>query len=171
MKRKRKGGEGEAAGKSGRGNIVPAVVVAVGLLGAGYFVAGRGDAPTAAAEEAPAEAGEAGEASEAEEEGPVVPVEPVTVNLSDGHYLKVGIALQLAVDPEGGGGHGSGEAMTEGETAKALDHAIDLFGRHSMDELSDPARRAEVKEQLAAAVREAYHGHVTDLYFTSFVMQ
>jgi flagellar FliL protein len=168
MKLKKKAeGDAPAEGKSGKGNLVPAIVVAVGLLGGGYFFAGKSSAP--AAEAAPVEVPEAVH----EEEGPVVPIDPITVNLSDGHYLKVGLALQLAPAEEGdGGGHGgSEEAMAEGDTAKALDQAIDVLGHHSMEELSDPAQRAAVKETLAETIREAYHGEVTDLYFTEFVMQ
>lgn len=92
--------------------------------------------------------------------GVVVVMEPVTVNLADGHFLKVAIALQ-AIE----GGHG------EPDGSKALDLAIDHFSNRKMAELSSAEGRHKAKEELVEKVGEAYHGEVMDVYFTEFVMQ
>jgi len=176
--KRKKSPKGDAAAKpaKGGGKLMPAAVLAVGMLGGGFFMGGGNSAPAPVAA-APAAAEEPAE--EAHAAGPIVEAEPITVNLSDGHYLKVGLALQMAAPEgeaaaEGGGGHGGGEAEAEpaaGLTARALDEAIALFPHHSMEELTDLARRAEVKEHLAERIREVYTDEVTDVYFTEFVMQ
>ncbi len=165
LKKNKAEGSAEKTG-GGRNNLVPAVVLAVGLVGGGFLFGGRTAAP-AQADTAEAEA----EAEVHAEAGPVVPIDPITLNLADGHFLKVGIALQMAVPEEGGGGHGEEEVLPEGETAKALDAVIELLGRRTMEELSDPAARTEVKAALTERLAEAYHGEVTGVYLTEFVMQ
>ena len=172
MKRKKKATEAEGADGAapasggGRSMLIPAIVVAVAVLGAGFMMKGGG-AP------APAEAAPEPEPTEVAD-GPVVETEPMTLNLADGHYLKVGVALQLAAPEEGeaaAGGHGGGGEETGPSTAKALDLAITTFSEHTKRELSDPHKRGEVKKKLAAEISEAYHGEVVDIYFTEFVMQ
>ena len=154
-------GAEQAASSGGKSMMVPAVVVAVAVLGAGFMMKGGGEPAAAAPAPEPTE----------HAEGPVVETEPMTLNLADGHYLKVGIALQLkAAEGEGGGGHGGGGE--EGpSTAKALDLAIESFSKHTKKELSDPHKRDGVKTELARHIAEAYHGEVLDIYFTEFVMQ
>ena len=150
-------------------HLVPAVVLAVGLLGGGFFMGGRsGDAAIAAAP-APSPADHAPEESG---HGPVQELEPITLNLADGRFLKVGIALQTA---EAGGESEEGGEELPG--AKALDIAIDLLGSHTMDELASPKEREVVKKELSKRVAEAYadpvtaEPMVTKVYFTEFVMQ
>ncbi len=177
MKRKRAGtdaspadGDEQVPAATGRSsNLVPAVIIAVGLLGGGFFVGGRSPAPAeAAAPPAHAKA----EAAEAATDGPVQSIEPITLNLADGRFLKVGLALQLAAVE--GGGHGGGEELAP---AKALDLAISLLGAHTMEELASPQQRELVKKQLSEQVAKAYVDHetheplVTKIYFTEFVMQ
>jgi flagellar protein FliL len=162
-----------AAPKGGGNNLVPAVVLAIGLLGGGFFMGGKGggDAAVAAPHEpAPVEH------AEDDGHGPIQALDPITLNLADGHFLKVGIALQMAAVEEEGGGHGPSKAP-EVPAAKALDLAISLLGSHTMDELAQPKARELVKSELSELVAEAYHdpeGHgpvVTKVYFTEFVMQ
>lgn len=164
-----------AVGKpgGGRSQLVPAVVLAVGLLGGGFLMRGGGAPSPVAATAAPVEPVPVA-AAEAGALGPVVPIEPLTLSLADGGYLKVGLALQLAApDPAAAEaeGHGAGEEMTAGETAQALDIAVSLLGRHTKAELGDATAREIVKEQLSEQVAEAYHGKVVSVYFTEFVMQ
>lgn len=97
--------------------------------------------------------------------GEVIALEPITINLAGGRYLQLGLALQTELAEEGG--HGGGE--TDG--SHALDLAIETFSGKEMATLSDPAERAHYKEELLHKVEEAYHHHVYDIYFTSFVMQ
>jgi flagellar FliL protein len=96
------------------------------------------------------------------EPGEVVALDPISLNLADGRYLKVGIALQWVYSGEKGKTH---------DGSKALDLAIDTFSGRSVEELSDPARRDALKEDLLVLVEEAYEGEVLDLYLTEFVMQ
>ena len=154
--------------KKGTNNLIPAAVLAVGLLGGGFFMGGQGGAGTAGAVTPPAEVSD----HEDTGMGPVQSLEPITLNLADGHFLKVGIALQLA---ESDAGHGAGGE--EVASAKALDTAITLLGSHTMAELADPDDREEVKHELSKRVAKAYtdpttqQPTVTKVYFTEFVMQ
>lgn len=152
----------EAAPKRKKKLLLVVVAVVVVLLlggGAAAFVLLGGSGEESADAEAAAE-----EHAEPEP-GEVLALEPVTINLADGHYLQVGIALQAAY--EEGGGHGGGGL----DGSKALDILIaDLTGKE-MTELQDPAKRAEVKAHLVEEIAHAYHDHVYDIYFTTFVMQ
>lgn len=157
--------------KSSSNNLIPAIIVALGLVGAGFLFGGGGGGETAQAADAPP-AHKPVEAAEVATHGPVQNLEPITLNLADGHFLKIGLALQLA-ELEGEG-HGSGEELP---AAKALDIAITELGSHTMDELSSPKARELVKKKLTDQVGKAYvdpvtHAPlVTKVYFTEFVMQ
>lgn len=94
--------------------------------------------------------------------GEVVSMDPISLNLAEGRYLKVGIALQWAYSGEKGKTH---------DGSKALDLAIDMFSGRTVEELSDPVRREALKDELLVRVGEAYEGEVLDLYLTEFVMQ
>ncbi len=156
------GTDDDAPKKGGRKKLViGAVVLLVALLAAGagaFFMLSNGGAEDAAATEA-------AEAAEPEyEPGLVVPLEPITINLADGRYLQVGIALQEAL-AEGGGEH----AETDG--SQALDILISHLSGRQMSELAAPEGREAVKQELVEEIKHAYHDHVYDIYFTSFVMQ
>lgn len=156
--------DGSGAPPRGSNNLVPALVVAVGLIVAAFLFSQKtgGEAPAEAATPAKAEAAEVATL------GPVQNLEPITLNLADGRFLKVGLALQLA--EEGGEGE-------ELPGAKALDIAISLLGTYEMDDLAHPRDRELVKKKLSDKVAEAYTDPatnaklVTKVYFTEFVMQ
>ncbi len=132
--------------------VVPVLLV---VVAAWYFVLGPGSGGSAA-EEKP----------KAVELGEVVALDPITMNLADGRLLKVGLALQLPLEPPaGGGGHG------EFSGSVALDEAIAFLGEHSYDQLAAPAARQEAKKELSKRVYERYHHDVLEVYFTEFVMQ
>jgi flagellar FliL protein len=95
----------------------------------------------------------------APEPGEVVTIEPIQVNLAGGHYLKIGVALQLTTTAH------------EADGAKALDAVIELFSGRSMDELTRAESREKLKHKLLEEVEHDYHGDVMDLYFTDFVTQ
>lgn len=97
--------------------------------------------------------------------GSVLEMDPLTLNLADGHYLKVGIALQL---PEGSD---AALAKTEGKGALAVDMAIELLSSKTMDELLPATARQELKQSLGNDVCHTYGGTVLTVYFTEFVMQ
>ena len=128
------------------------VVVLVVLAAAGaaaYVLLGPGAAPKApAAEPEPVP-------------GAVLTVDPVSINLADGHYLRLGIALQLTEEV--------GEEAPD--TARALDLAIALFSGRAIAEVSDPATRESLTAELAHQLAETYEGEVMDVYLTNYVTQ
>lgn len=135
---------GEEPGKGGRKKklLLALAVVVLVAAAAWWFLLRPGDAA-----DAPPEPGE------------VVSMEPIQVNLTGGHYLKVGIALQLTADAH------------EADGSKALDATIALFSGQDVARLGDPAQRAELKEKLVETLQESYHGDVMEVYFTEFVTQ
>lgn len=95
----------------------------------------------------------------------VLELDSVTMNLADGHYLKLGLALQLKA------GMTAEAAGQEGLGAKALDMALERLSAKEMPELIAAEARAEIKQQLGLDTCLAYEGEVTTVYFTEFVMQ
>jgi flagellar FliL protein len=93
------------------------------------------------------------------EPGEVVSLEPIQINLEGGHYLKIGVALQLTTTAH------------EADGSKALDATIELFTGRSMDELTRPESRAKLKKELTKELAHDYHGDVMGVYFTDFVTQ
>jgi len=94
------------------------------------------------------------------EPGAVVTLDAITVNLADGHFLKISIALQA-----------SAEAHEEPNGSKALDLVISQFSNKAVAELSTNEAREEQKKELVEKVKKAYEEEVYDVYFTEFVMQ
>lgn len=132
-------------------------VVAVALLAGGYVMtSGGGGTDAAAAPEEPA----------APAEGDVVSLETITLNLADGRFLKVGLALQLV---EGVPAPAAGDV--QGFAAPALDEAISLLGTMSYDQLVAPGGRDGAKAELSTRIGERYDGDVMGVYFTELVMQ
>ena len=95
----------------------------------------------------------------APEPGEVVSLEPIQVNLAAGHYLKVGIALQLT------------KGTKEADGSKALDATIHLFSGQSMDQLTRVEGRERLKKELEKELEHRYHDEVMGVYFTDFVTQ
>ena len=121
--------------------LIVAVVVLAAVGGGAYFLLGSDG------EEPPPEPGE------------VLPLESITVNLTEGHYLKMRLALQATA-----------EVTEDIDGSKALDLAVDEFSNKSVTELGNEGRqkhKAELKEKII----EAYEGEVMDIYVTDFVMQ
>jgi len=130
--------------------LVGGVVVLLAGAAAYWFLMGPGKAASDGAPAAPP----------APEAGVVLTVDPVSVNLSDGHYLRLGLGLQLTKD-----------VAEAPDPAKALDLAIALYSGHTVAEVSDPATRDALKAQLVTELSEAYEGEVMDVYLTNFVTQ
>lgn len=96
----------------------------------------------------------------APEKGEVLEVEPISLNLADGHYLRLGFSLQLTAD-----------AHEAPDPAAAVDHAIALFSGRTVEEISDPASRAKLRDELAHELDEVYEGEVMAVYLTNYVTQ
>jgi flagellar protein FliL len=89
----------------------------------------------------------------------------LTINLSDGHYLKLGFALQETE-----------EAGTEAvDTSEAINLAIDEYTGRSVAELSTEKGRERAKAELLEKIKKAYQEDGTemimDIYYTAFVTQ
>ncbi|TIC83531.1 flagellar basal body-associated FliL family protein [Nocardioides sp. GY 10113] len=93
------------------------------------------------------------------EPGEVITLEPIQVNLASGHYLRLGLALQLSADAHGVDG------------AKALDAAIGLFSGLPMSEVNKGNSREKLRERLQELLEVRYHHEVLEVYFTEFVTQ
>ena len=95
----------------------------------------------------------------APEPGAIVTLDSTQINLAGGHYLKIGIALQLT----------KGAAEVDG--SKALDATIDLFSGLPLSKVSAPADRHALQKKLAGELDARYDGDVMGVYFTEFVTQ
>ena len=129
--------------------IVIAVVVLAGG-GVGAFLMLKGD--SAKAEPAP-------------EKGAVVAIkEPLTLNLAEGHYLKLAFSLQQTAD-----------AAEEIDTSEAINLAIDEYTGKTVAELSTEEGRETAKDELLKKIVKVYTEDgtkmVMDMYFTQFVTQ
>ncbi len=98
--------------------------------------------------------------------GEVVALEnPLTVNLADGHYLKVGFALQMTEEAAG----------AEIDPSEAIDLAIDQYTGVEIAELQTEKGRIKAKEELLERIEKAYNVDgkhlVMGIYFTQFVTQ
>jgi flagellar basal body-associated protein FliL len=96
--------------------------------------------------------------------GPVDTLDAITINLAAGHYLKVGLALQVpaGMDPKA-------ISKTENWEAIALKTAIDKLSGQTLDALS--ARRQVEENSIGDSVCRQTEGKVPTVYFTDFVMQ
>lgn len=158
--------DGVPAKKSRKGLLIGIIVMLVAVIaaGAGAFFMLTGGEPTpeeAAAADVEAAAAEA----EAPEPGVIAPLEPITINLADGRYLQVGIALQQPVPEEGG----YDDEPVDG--SKALDILINKLSGRPMSDIGTAEQREAIKAELVDEVHEAYDHKVYDIYFTSWVMQ
>lgn len=150
-----KKGKKDKSEKKGKSNLVPAIVLALGLVGGGYFMGQGGSGSAAAAGPTTTEAPILGE---------VATVEPININLAEGHFLRVGMGLQLIEGIEKA-------EFEKGKTARANDLVIAELGGSDMAEISTAEGREKVKKKLKKELKEVYEGEVTDVYFTDFVMQ
>ena len=162
-------GDGEPKAKS---NLVPAIVVALGLIMAGKFMGGGSKGSATAAGTAASAAGTettidcaAADIKKPPKKGAVYKMDSINVNLADGHFLKVGVALQLDATLK------LDAFDKDGEGAKALDKVIAGLGGHSPDEFATPEAVDRFKSELLTQIRPLYECHVLDLLFTEFVMQ
>ena len=145
------GADGEAPAKKSKKKliiiVVPVLLLVLGV--GGYLVLGKSSSKTAAAVKVVAP-----------KPGFVTPLDPITVNLADGHFLKIGMALQGTV---------AVTAAVDG--SMALDLAISLFTNQPVADLTTDVQREKYMAKLTAKVEKAYEKKGYAIYFTSFVMQ
>ena len=89
----------------------------------------------------------------------------LTINLADGHYLKLGFALQETEEA-------GAEAV---DTSEAINLAIDQYTGKSVAELSTEKGREAAKNELLEKIKKAYveedKEQIMDIYYTAFVTQ
>ena len=144
-----------APGRKKRSNLIPALIVAVGLLGAGFMVRTAdkgGDADEAAVEEAIVP-------------GEIVQLEPMTLNLADGRYLRLGLAVELAE------GVPASEWAEHGGSSRYMDLIIDRVGDRTGDEIAAPGGRDDLKELLRDGGAELFDEEFSEIYVTEFIVQ
>ena len=104
--------------------------------------------------------------------GSVITLSPITLNLADGRYLKLTLALQLSeAGSPAAGSVDAAAAPPALDGAKALDAAIGVLGQHTYGELIGPGGRERAQKALSAEVKKRYPGEVLAVYFTEFLMQ
>jgi len=99
-------------------------------------------------------------AASAPKPGAVVALDATTLNLADGHFLKLKLGLQLIA--------GKGSAL---DPSEAADITISEFTNRPMAGLATDAARSAVKAGLLKKLQTAYPGKIMGVYFTQFVMQ
>lgn len=139
--------------------MLPAAIVAVAVLGAAFLLRGGNESPATTASADSTTSTTAAHADPSH----VATLEPITLNLADGRFLKVGLALQLAAGTEVEDAAGFG--------APALDLAIEQLTGYSSKDLASATGKNEAKDRLSEKLLEIYGGKVTGVYFTQFVMQ
>jgi len=151
-KDEKKDGVAEETPKKSKKKLIIIVLAAVVLLGGGFggylmfFKSSKKEAKPAPVA------------------GIVAPLDATTINLADGHYLKLKMSLQatdkVAEAPDG---------------SKAMDIAIGLYSNQSSTQLLTKEGRDKSKEQLKEQVVKAYtvkdEEEIMDVYFTTFVIQ
>ena len=144
--------------------IMIGAIVGVVVFGAAYwFLLGPGKASAAQASIHGADATASPEPTY--DLGEILVVDSISINLQGGHYLRLGMGLQLIAS---GGGH---EGAAVPDTAKALDAAIALFSGRTTEELADPVIREELKTELGETLKHIYEEEVVAVYYTDFVTQ
>lgn len=101
-----------------------------------------------------------GAAAKAPTAGVVIPLDDMTVNLANGRFLKVGVALQ-----------GTDKASADMDVSAAKDLVIQTYSGRDIGDLATTQQRNDTKKQLLKQLDVAYPGKFMDVYFTDFVTQ
>jgi flagellar FliL protein len=94
--------------------------------------------------------------------GDIVSLEANTLNLSDGHYLKIAVDVQLV--------KGKAAAATF-QMSHAEELVINQFSDRTVASLSTNAERLALTDQLEASMKKAYPNEIFSIYLTQFVTQ
>lgn len=129
--------------KGSKKKLVMIAVVLLVVAGAGYWFFLK----PAAAEPPP-------------EPGEVLVLDPIQINLAGGHYLKLGLGLQLTKN-----------VHEEPDGSKALDAAIKLYSGKPLSEVNGAEGREHLKKELVEMVEERYEHDVMGVYLRDYVTQ
>ncbi|HEY3736449.1 MAG TPA: flagellar basal body-associated FliL family protein [Jatrophihabitans sp.] len=94
--------------------------------------------------------------------GDVVVLDAQTLNLAGGHYLKVGVSVQLL----------KGKAKIDNfDISEASELVIEEFSNKTVDSLASNGARNTLKTELLANMKKAYPDEIWQVYVTQFVTQ
>jgi flagellar protein FliL len=92
--------------------------------------------------------------------GQVVEMTDMTLNLANGHYLRIKLGLQTV--------KGTPEEL---DTSKAAQAVIDQFSDRPVTELTGEAARTKAKAELLGKLQKAYPKQILDVIYTEFFTQ
>ncbi len=156
----------EEGGKKSKKKLIVLVLLCVGLAGAGYKLGGGGAAAEGVVTTTTIVQLEGcKEGTDSTDVVPnVVDLPKMNLNLADGHYLSVAVALNLCPDV-------LVTAEAPLQTAPAKDIIVSTLSGSSMSVLSTPEGRDEAKKLLIERLADEYEEVIYDLFFVEFVMQ
>lgn len=91
--------------------------------------------------------------------GPVIQLDETTLNLTDGHYLRMKVALQTT--------KGTSEEI---DTSEAAQLVIDQYSNRSVAQLTGDAARTKTMGALVLKLQKAYPKQIMGAFYTEFVM-
>jgi flagellar FliL protein len=141
-----KGGKTEEPKKKSKKKLIIILVILLVVGGVGYKMFGSKSAPP--------------KTPPPPKPGVVVAMTDTTLNLTDGHFLKIKLGLQTVVG-----------APADLDTSKASDLMISEFTGQTMAAISTADGRNKLKADLLTKIEAAYPKEIMDIYFTEFVMQ
>lgn len=97
--------------------------------------------------------------------GDLVAIEAMSVNLADGHYLKIGVALELVE------GEDAKYFEKAGKPNKVRDLIITSAASRTMADLATLEGKEKFRAELDKGSEKLYKEHYHGIYFTEFVMQ
>lgn len=159
-KKSKKGKAKKDKAKGGRSNLVPALVLAAGIAAGGYFMGGSPADSTPAVVEVEPEivAGE------------VVELDSLTVNLANGRFVRVGVAVLTSEDYEPLEGD-DGWRFPPGHESRLRDQLIANFAGRDVAGVTGHENLELVKAELLERANRVLDGHAIEVYFTDLVVQ
>lgn len=148
--KKGKGGKGEKGEKKKKGLLKSKkfIIILVVVLGGGGFAAKKFLIPPGPVPKPTA--------------GDAVIIDPNTVNLRGGHYLQIGMTIELV--------SGAASATTF-QISQAEQLTIDEFSNRTVASLGANGARQKLMKDLEKKIQKAYPKEVYSVYLTKFVTQ
>ena len=147
-------GDGDAAAAKGKSKKLKLAVMVLVLLVVGGAIAKY----TVLASPAKSTTG-AHKTVKKPAKGPVIPLDDMTLNLTDGHYLRLKLSLQTT--------KGTSEEL---DTAAAAQAVIDVYSNLTVSQLTGSAARKKYQELLLKKLQADYPKQILDVPYTEFVM-
>lgn len=94
--------------------------------------------------------------------GDIVALDAQTLNLASGHYLKVGVSVQLLK---------AKATAANFDTAEASELVIEEFSNRAIDTLATNDARKKLTAELLKGLKKVYPEKVWDVFVTQFVTQ